>query len=93
MINEKLNGEEITPFLNDFIKQSYNFNNVYHQTGQGKTSDSEFIVDNSLYPLGRGAVFFTNAGNQYMAAPEILKTADTIQRCSTLIIRAFGIVI
>ncbi|MFP9072098.1 LTA synthase family protein, partial [Enterococcus faecalis] len=32
VINEKLNGEEITPFLNDFIKQSYNFNNVYHQT-------------------------------------------------------------
>ncbi|MFU2201420.1 LTA synthase family protein [Bacillus subtilis] len=75
VINEKLNGEEITPFLNDFIKQSYNFNNVYHQTGQGKTSDSEFIVDNSLYPLGRGAVFFTNAGNQYMAAPEILKNS------------------
>lgn len=75
VINEKLNGEEITPFLNDFIKQSYNFNNVYHQTGQGKTSDSEFIVDNSLYPLGRGAVFFTNAGNQYMASPEILKNS------------------
>ncbi|MCY8929247.1 LTA synthase family protein [Bacillus subtilis] len=75
VINEKLNGEEITPFLNDFIKQSYNFNNIYHQTGQGKTSDSEFIVDNSLYPLGRGAVFFTNAGNQYMAAPEILKNS------------------
>ncbi|MCY9209575.1 LTA synthase family protein [Bacillus subtilis] len=75
VINEKVNGEEITPFLNDFIKQSYNFNNVYHQTGQGKTSDSEFIVDNSLYPLGRGAVFFTNAGNQYMATPEILKNS------------------
>ncbi|MDO7346137.1 LTA synthase family protein [Bacillus stercoris] len=75
VINEKVNGEEITPFLNDFIKQSYNFNNVYHQTGQGKTSDSEFIVDNSLYPLGRGAVFFTNAGNQYMAAPKILKNS------------------
>ncbi|QJC96840.1 Lipoteichoic acid synthase LtaS Type IIIa, enzyme responsible for polyglycerolphosphate LTA synthesis [Bacillus mojavensis] len=73
VINEKVNGKEITPFLNDFIKESYHFSNVYHQTGQGKTSDSEFIVDNSLYPLGRGAVFFTNAGNQYMAAPEILK--------------------
>ncbi|MCY8205127.1 MULTISPECIES: LTA synthase family protein [unclassified Bacillus (in: firmicutes)] len=73
VINEKVNGEEITPFLNDFIKKSYNFNNVYHQTGQGKTSDSEFIVDNSLYPLGRGAVFFTNAVNEYVAAPEILK--------------------
>ncbi|MCY8818567.1 LTA synthase family protein [Bacillus atrophaeus] len=73
VINEKVNGQEITPFLNDFIKESFNFNNFYHQTGQGKTSDSEFIVDNSLYPLGRGAVFFTNAGNEYTAAPEILK--------------------
>ncbi|MFD0048358.1 LTA synthase family protein [Actinomycetes bacterium NPDC127524] len=72
VINEKANGEEITPFLNQFIKESYYFNNFYHQTGQGKTSDSEFIAENSLYPLGRGAVFFTNSQNTYKAAPSIL---------------------
>jgi phosphoglycerol transferase MdoB-like AlkP superfamily enzyme len=73
LINEKLNGEEITPYLNDLIEESYYFENFYHQTGQGKTSDSEFIVDNSLYPLGRGAVYFTNSSNEYKATPEILK--------------------
>ncbi|MEK3807962.1 LTA synthase family protein [Metabacillus sp. SLBN-84] len=73
VINETINGKEITPFLNDFIGESYNFENFYHQTGQGKTSDSEFIVENSLYPLGRGAVFFTNSNNEYAAAPELLK--------------------
>jgi phosphoglycerol transferase MdoB-like AlkP superfamily enzyme len=73
VINETINGKEITPFLNDFIGESYNFENFYHQTGQGKTSDSEFIVENSLYPLGRGAVFFTNSNNEYVAAPELLK--------------------
>ncbi|PAK36949.1 hypothetical protein CHH87_18355, partial [Bacillus licheniformis] len=73
VVNQKLNGKEITPYLNDLIKKSYSFENFYHQTGQGKTADSEFIVDNSLYPLGRGAVFFTNAGNEYTAMPEILK--------------------
>ncbi|MGP1910220.1 LTA synthase family protein [Metabacillus sp. JX24] len=73
VINETINGKEITPFLNDFIGESYNFDNFYHQTGQGKTSDSEFIVENSLYPLGRGAVFFTNSNNEYAAAPELLK--------------------
>ncbi|MCY9401820.1 LTA synthase family protein, partial [Bacillus haynesii] len=73
VVNQKLNGKEITPYLNDLIKKSYNFENFYHQTGQGKTADSEFIVDNSLYPLGRGAVFFTNAGNEYAAMPEIMK--------------------
>lgn len=72
VVNRTVNGEEITPFLNDFIKDSYYFNNFYHQTGQGKTSDSEFIVENSLYPLGRGAVFFTHSGNEYEATPEIL---------------------
>ncbi len=72
VINNTVNGEEITPFLNDFIKESYYFENFYHQTGQGKTSDSEFLVDNSLYPLGRGAVFFTHSGNEFEASPSIL---------------------
>lgn len=72
VINSTVNGHEITPFLNQFIKESYYFDNFYHQTGQGKTSDSEFIVDNSLYPLGRGAVFFTHSSNEYHALPEIL---------------------
>ncbi|WP_079509742.1 LTA synthase family protein [Mesobacillus jeotgali] len=72
VINQTVNGQEITPFLNDFIKESYYFNNFYHQTGQGKTSDSEFLVENSLYPLSRGAVFFTHSGNEYTATPEIL---------------------
>ncbi|MCF2646929.1 LTA synthase family protein [Niallia circulans] len=72
-VNREVDGEEITPFLNDFIKESFYFDNFYHQTGQGKTSDSEFIVENSLYPLSRGAVFFTHSGNEFQASPEILK--------------------
>jgi phosphoglycerol transferase MdoB-like AlkP superfamily enzyme len=72
VINEKVNGQEITPFLNNFIKESFYFENFYHKTGQGKTSDSEFLVDNSLYPLSRGAVFFTHSGNEFTALPEIL---------------------
>ncbi|PLS15244.1 hypothetical protein CVD28_23230 [Bacillus sp. M6-12] len=72
VINRKINGQEVTPFLNKFIKESYYFDNFYHQTGQGKTSDSEFLLENSLYPLGRGAVFFTHSQNEYKALPEIL---------------------
>ncbi|WP_408631578.1 LTA synthase family protein [Metabacillus kandeliae] len=73
VMNRDLKGEEITPTLNKLAKESYNFENFYHQTGQGKTSDAEFLVDNSLYPLGRGAVFFTNSDNKYTATPELLK--------------------
>ncbi|WP_242035302.1 LTA synthase family protein [Mesobacillus harenae] len=73
VIGETVNGQEITPFLNEFIKESYYFDEFYHQTGQGKTSDSEFLLDNSLYPLGRGAVFFTHSGNKYMSLAAKLK--------------------
>jgi phosphoglycerol transferase MdoB-like AlkP superfamily enzyme len=73
VINKSINGKEITPFLNNFLKESYYFDNFYHQTGQGKTSDAEFLVENSLYPLGRGSVFFTHSSNEYNATPEILK--------------------
>ena len=73
VIGQKVNGQEITPFLNEFIKESYYFDNFYHQTAQGKTSDSEFLLENSLYPLGRGAVFFTHSGNEYMSLAERLK--------------------
>ncbi|MFA9556422.1 LTA synthase family protein [Evansella sp. AB-rgal1] len=72
VIGETINGEEITPFLNELIEDSFYFDNFYYQTGQGKTSDAEFMMNNSLYPLGRGAVFHTNDSNEYKALPEIL---------------------
>jgi len=75
VINNEVNGEEVTPFLNSLVEDedTYYFDNFYEQTGQGNTSDSEFLVENSLYPLSRGAVFFTHGGNEYHALPEIIK--------------------
>ncbi|AND42927.1 MAG: LTA synthase family protein [Bacillota bacterium] len=74
IINEKVEGQEITPFLNSLIKSTdtYYFNNFYHQTGQGKTSDSEFLFENSLYGLPRGAVFFTHSQNTFVGLPSLL---------------------
>jgi len=74
VIDREINGKPVTPFLNEIKDQSYYFSNFFHQTGQGKTSDSEFILDNSLYPVGRGAVFFTHGTNDYHTAiPNVLK--------------------
>jgi len=75
VINNELHGEEITPFLNDLINDSYYFENFYHQTQQGKTSDSEFITETSLYPLPSGAVYFTHSENTYQSLPDLLREA------------------
>ncbi|MCP3025687.1 LTA synthase family protein [Halobacillus sp. A5] len=74
LLDSDINGTETTPFLNDLKEREDTiwFENFYHQTAQGKTSDSEFIVENSLYPLDRGSVYFTHAQNEYNALPEIL---------------------
>ncbi len=77
MIDYKLNGQEVTPFLNSLAHNgdgnTFYFDNFYHQTGQGKTSDAEFLMENSLYPMSQGAVFINKAQNTYQAAPAILK--------------------
>ncbi|WP_332646741.1 LTA synthase family protein [Lysinibacillus sp. 54212] len=74
VINNEMNGEVVTPFLNSLTKDkdTYYFSDFYHQTGLGKTSDSEFIVENSLFGLGRGAVFFTHGENTYNSMSERL---------------------
>lgn len=73
-INQEMNGQTITPFLNELTRDedTIYFPNFYHQTGLGKTSDAEFLLENSLYPLSGGAVFFTHGGNTYNSMVEKL---------------------
>ncbi len=76
MIDYKMpDGQEVTPFLNSLAHDgnTFYFENFYHQTGQGKTSDAEFLMENSLYPMAQGAVFVNKAQNTFQATPAILK--------------------
>ncbi len=75
LIDYKLNGEEVTPFLNSLAKDKNTmyFDNFFHQTAQGKTSDAEFMLENSLFGLPTGSAYITKAQNTYQAAPSILK--------------------
>ncbi|MBN9654764.1 LTA synthase family protein [Halobacillus sp. GSS1] len=72
VVDNTVNGKELTPYFNDLKEEGAYFSNFYHQVKQGRTSDSEFLLDNSLYGLNRGAAFFTHSGNEYQATPEVL---------------------
>ncbi|QLK85499.1 polyglycerol-phosphate lipoteichoic acid synthase LtaS [Staphylococcus sp. 17KM0847] len=75
LINKKVNGEEVTPFLNKLSSGQDDFRyypNFYHQTGQGKTSDAEFTMDNSLYGLPQGSAFSIKGDNTFQSLPAIL---------------------
>ncbi len=75
LIDYQLNGEEVTPFINSMAKDKNTlyFNNFYHQTGQGKTSDSEMLLENSLFGLPQGSAMTTNGTNTYQSAAAILE--------------------
>lgn len=73
VMDREIDGQEVTPYLNQLKKESLYFPNFYHQTAQGKTSDAEFILDNSLYPLSGGSVFVRKTNNHFVSLPKILK--------------------
>lgn len=76
VINRKVNGHEITPNLNKLIKDSLYFNNIYYQVAGGNTSDAEFLLNTSLYPVNEGAVYLRYPGNFYYSLPKILKQQE-----------------
>jgi lipoteichoic acid synthase len=76
LIDKKINGQEVTPFLNSIYHGSntYAFDNFFHQVGQGKTSDAENMLETSTYGLSQGSLFATlGSDNTFQAAPSILK--------------------
>ncbi|WP_157729583.1 LTA synthase family protein [Tumebacillus algifaecis] len=52
LIGLKIDGKEVTPNLNKLLKESLYFPNFYQQVGKGNTSDAEFMLNTSIYPLG-----------------------------------------
>lgn len=75
---EDENGEkhEVMPFVNSLFtnQDSYSFNNFFHQTSQGKSSDGEVLGETSLYGLSEGSAFQTlGSTNTFHAAPSILE--------------------
>ena len=64
LVNYKLKDEngvehEVTPFINSLYnsKSTFSFDNFFHQVGQGKTSDAETLLENSLFGLDQGSLF------------------------------------
>ncbi len=68
-----VNGQEVTPFLNQLARRGLYFPWVFDQTNQGRSSDGEFIALNSQHALADGAVVFRAAGNRFLALPEVLR--------------------
>lgn len=75
LIDYKVNGKEVTPNLNAFYHDQHtiSFDNFYNQVGQGKTSDAETMLDNSLFGLPSGSAMVKyGTSNTFQSGPAIL---------------------
>lgn len=76
LINLKVNGKEVTPFLNSLYKDKHtlSYSNFFHQVGLGRTSDAENMLETSTYGISDGSLFTSlGSNNTFQAAPQILR--------------------
>ncbi|MGG7176324.1 LTA synthase family protein [Clostridium paraputrificum] len=65
IVNQKVDGQEITPNLNRLLNNSLYFDNFYEQTYGGTSSDAELITNTSVFPVREGSTFFRYPNNTY----------------------------
>ncbi|MCH7611945.1 MAG: LTA synthase family protein [Candidatus Marinimicrobia bacterium] len=73
VIHHTVDGKPVMPFLHRLTQESIYFSNVFAQhTSVGGTSDAEFCVLTSQYPLGHKGTFFAIGLEQLPSIPAIL---------------------
>lgn len=72
VINQAINNEEITPNLNKLIQSTSYFSNSQFITGGGHTSDTDFVVNTSYFPLEDSAVFVRYGLDDFTSLPKTL---------------------
>ncbi|MCP1187172.1 LTA synthase family protein [Paenibacillus sp. 1781tsa1] len=72
LIGLEVDGQEITPNLNELARQNLYFPNFYQQVGQGNTSDAEFVVNTSFYTPPNGAATTVYADKALPSLPKLM---------------------
>lgn len=75
LIGAKIDGQEITPNLNQLAKSSSHFNSHNFVIGAGGTSDTDFCINTSLYPIVDSSVFVKHARDNFTSLEKELTTA------------------
>lgn len=73
LIHTKVDGKEITPFLNSLVSDSMYFSNIYQQIASGSTSDAEFLSNTSLYPSFNQATTKAYSDREIPSFPRLLE--------------------
>lgn len=73
VINQKIEGQEITPNLNKLLQHSLYFPKIHEQVSGGNSSDADLMANTSMHPVRSGSTFFRYPGNKYNSMPVLMK--------------------
>ncbi|HEY0466764.1 MAG TPA: LTA synthase family protein [Polyangiaceae bacterium] len=71
-------GQELTPFLNRLRDRAWFFDHLYDETGDSSTSDCEYMVLNSQFPIPQGSVAFRRDENHFVTLLHSFKDAGYV---------------
>lgn len=72
VINQTIDGQEITPNINKLTQSAFVFNNIYEQVQGGNSSDADLMYTTSRLPVGKGSTFFRYSDVKLTSLPELL---------------------
>ncbi len=73
VVGKEINGQKITPVMDELISNGLYFPNIYEQVNEGTSSDADLMINTSMFPLRRGSTFFRYPSTEYNSLPNLLE--------------------
>lgn len=72
VINQEIDGQEITPNINRLTETGFVFNNIFEQVQGGNSSDADLMYTTSRLPVMKGSTFFRYSDVRLNSLPSML---------------------
>lgn len=73
IVGKEINGQKLTPVMDELINKGIYFPNIYEQVNEGTSSDADLMINTSMFPLRRGSTFFRYPSTNYNSLPNLLE--------------------
>ncbi len=73
LLHYKVEGQEVTPFMNRLARENIAFTDIFSQFSRGHTSDAELASLHSLYAMQNDVVNYKHYDKKFYGLPKILR--------------------
>lgn len=75
VLNQRVNGQEVTPTLNRLLHHSLYFSRIHEQVNGGMSCDADLMTNTSIFPVRQGSTFWRFPVTSYPSLPKAFAQA------------------